>query len=344
MNNTSTTIRDIAKKSGYSVSTVSRVLNNHPDVSAKAKARINEIVDSMGFVPNANAQNLKKVDTQNIGVLVKGISNMLFVPMLEVIQTMVDESGYKGIVEFIDEDADEILKALHLMTECKPKGLIFLGGSSGHFRENFSKIQVPCVLLTNDASQLNFDLLSSVSIDDAKGAECAIQYLLDLGHEHIGIIGGDTAVSSTSYLRYQGCKNAFAKNKMPFDETKQYMVSRYSYNSAYNNTIRLLDKRPETTAIFAFSDVMAIGAIRAVLDKGLKVPEDVSVIGFDHVELSNFYNPKLTTIEQDWYKIADRGVELLINCIQKETVSTHETIPFSLIKGQSASALAKKEI
>lgn len=332
------TIKDIAKKTGYSVSTVSRVLNNHPDVSPEAKARITEVVNSMGFVPNANAQNLKKIDTQNIVILVKGIANMLFVPMMELIQSAISEEGYKGIVEFIDEDSNEITRALQLIIECRPKGIVFLGGSIAHFQEDFSKIAVPCVLLTNDASELGFDNLSSVCIDDVRGAASAVKYLIDLGHRKIGIIGGDIKLSSTSALRHEGCLKAFTEADVPFDEEKSYMVCRYSYASAYKQTKKLLARCPETTAIFAFSDVMAIGTIRGVLDCGLRVPEDISVVGYDRIDLSRYSNPKLSTIEQNWKQIASRGTEILIERIQKETAAVHETIPFSLVKEESASA------
>lgn len=164
------TIKDIAKESGYAVSTVSRALNDHPDVSAETKARIQAVIDAHGFIPNNNAKHLKQTATKSIAIVVKGTSNMLFAPIVERMQDLIKSAGYTDVVYYLDEDSDEVRHALLLCREQKPLGLLFLGGNLSYFRENFSRIRVPSVLVTNPGGALGFPNLSSVSTDDAAAA------------------------------------------------------------------------------------------------------------------------------------------------------------------------------
>ena len=123
------TIKDIARESGYAVSTVSRALNDHPDVSAETKARIQAVIDAHGFIPNNNAKHLKQTATKSIAIVVKGTSNMLFAPIVERMQDLIKSAGYTDVVYYLDEDSDEVRHALLLCREQKPLGLLFLGGN-----------------------------------------------------------------------------------------------------------------------------------------------------------------------------------------------------------------------
>lgn len=148
------TIKDIARESGYSVSTVSRVLNNRNDVSPDARKKIEEVVAKFNFVPNNNAKHLKQNNSKAIGVLVKGISNMLFASVVEEIQRMIEKTEYTLVVSYLDEDADEVEQAILLCRERKPLGLLFLGGNPEYFHREFSGVDVPCVLVTNRANEM----------------------------------------------------------------------------------------------------------------------------------------------------------------------------------------------
>ena len=198
------TIKDLAKKTGYSVATISRVLNNHPSVSDKAREEISRAVEESGFQLNNNAKQLKQ-HANSILVVVKGTSNELFGQMLEVIQNLIDQSRYPVHVDYMDEDSNEVLRAVQLCREKKPLGILFLGGSCQNFLNDFGKIDIPCVLVSNDASGLPFENLSSVSTDDQQAARCAMDSLVALGHRKFVIVGGDRAISDTSRLRYEGC-------------------------------------------------------------------------------------------------------------------------------------------
>lgn len=333
------TIKDIAKESGYSVSTVSRVLNNRRDVSPEAKKKIEEIVAANHFIPNNNAKRLKQTVSKTIVVLVKGTSNMLFASIVEEIQTMMENTKYHLSVSYIDEDADEVERALTLCRERNPLGFLFLGGNMEYFEERFEKVGVPCVLVTNQGKELPFSNLSSVATDDVAAAKCAIDYLFSQGHIRIGIIGGDRKLSHTSHQRYLGCVESFREHGMEFEE-KYYSQSRFSYDSSYRSMQRLIEKAEDITAVFAMSDVSAIGAIRALRDMGKNVPEDISVMGFDGITLAEYYNPKLTTIQQQYKKLAARSVEILLNAIELKASSIHEVVSFKLIEGESVKNLS----
>ena len=195
------TIVDIAKEAGYSVSTVSRVLNGRRDVSEEARDRIMRIVEAYQFVPNNNAKHLKQTVSQSILILVKGTSNMLFTNIIEVIQDTIEGSDYSLRVHYLDEDADEVKEAVRMCREHKPMGILFLGGNIQYFHEEFELVNVPCVLVTDRADKLGFRNLASVSTDDMAAAEMAVDYLFDHGHRDIAVIGGDMALSSPSKYR-----------------------------------------------------------------------------------------------------------------------------------------------
>ena len=323
------TIKDLAEKSGYSVATVSRVLNNHPNVSDKAREEINRLVKESGFQINTNAQQLKQ-HANSILVVVKGTSNEMFAEMIETIQAQIAKTSYPLYVDYMDEDSNEVLRAVQLCREKKPLGILFLGGNSQNFIRDFGKIEIPCVLVSNDASGLPFDNLSSVSTDDRQAARCAIDSLIAMGHRKFVIVGGDREVSDTSRLRYEGCLQSFRKHGIAYDEELDYQDVRFSYQDGYNATQQLIANDRQFTALFAIADVMAIGAIRALHNNGLLVPKDVSVMGFDGLNLGSFLVPQLSTVIQSTRTMAQRSVEILIHQIEHGAHACHEAVPYAL--------------
>ena len=260
------TIKDLAKLSGYSLGTVSRVLNNQPNVSEQARKTILALVEEHGFERNASAQLLKQQRTKSVLIIVKGTSNEMFAAMVEKLQSLFADTDHPVIADFIDEDENEVKRAVQLCRERKPSGVLFLGGTNENFRKDFDKILVPGVVVTNDAHELRFPNLSSVSTDDCAGASCAVEYLLRSGHRNVVVLGGDRAISDTSAKRYAGCVEAFRKNGLTFDDETMYYTGRYSYEFGYNGMRQALEKTKGLTAVFAMADVIAIGAIRALFD------------------------------------------------------------------------------
>ncbi len=328
------TIKDLAEKTGYSVATISRVLNNHPNVSKKAREEISQAVEESGFQINTNAKQLKQHAT-SILVVVKGTSNEMFSEMVETIQNLVAQTHYPLYVDYMDEDGNEVQRALQLCREKKPMGILFLGGNSQNFIKDFDKIDIPCVLVSNDASGLPFANLSSVCTDDRQAARCAMDSLIALGHRKFVIVGGDRQVSDTSRLRYEGCLQSFQNHGIEYDEELDYRGVRFSYQDGYNATQQLIANGRPFTALFAEADVMAIGAIRALHNNGLRVPRDVSVMGFDGLPLGSFLVPQLSTVIQSAQIMAQRSVEILIERIKHGGQAVHESVPYALYQRES---------
>ena len=335
------TIKDLAAQTGYAVATVSRVLNNHPNVSEKARAVIMEAVEESGFQLNANAKQLKQQHATSILVVVKGTGNELFSELVETIQSQVAGTQYPLFVDYLDEESNEVLRAVQLCREKKPLGILFLGGNSQNFRADFEKIDIPCVVVTNDMSHLEFPNLSSVSIDDREACRCAVDALIAKGHRKIVVVGGERVVSDTGRARYEGCLASMRAHGIAFDEDQDYRAVRFSYEGGYRGTMDLIESGREFTALFAVADVMAIGAIRALRDKGLQVPQDVSVVGFDGLMLGSYLVPQLASVAQPAREMGKRSVEILISQIENEKQAVHERVPFELWERESVMALNK---
>lgn len=339
------TIKDIAQRAGYAVGTVSRVLNGHPDVSDEARERILAVVRETGFQPNGNARHLKQRGSRDIAVIVKGAGNLLFARILEETQARIKAADKTAAVYYLDEEDNEVEQAIRVTRELKPLGIVFLGGNKGNFLGAFDQVKCPCVLVSTRGDELGFPNLSSVSTDDVAGSERAMGFLLDAGHRRVGVIGGESAVVSpelqcnTSQLRLAGCMQACTRRGVPFDPVRQTAQVRYSMEGGYQGANELLDQDPEITALFAMADVMAIGALRAIRDRGLRVPEDVSLVGYDGIEQGSYTVPRLATIRQGADRLARRGVEILLNQIEGPAAAVHEIVPFQLVEGESVRSL-----
>lgn len=329
------TIKDLAAITGYAVGTVSRALNDHPNVSDKARKIILQTAEEYGFQLNVNAKQLKQTSSNTILVIVKGTGNEFFTEMLEYLQPLISRTRYQLVVDYLDEDQNEVIRAVQLCREKKPVGIFFLGGNAKNFTSDFDKIDIPCVEVTNDASALNFHNLSSVTTDDRAAAQCAIDTLVAAGHRKIAIIGGDRNSSDISRLRYEGCLMSFQKHGISFNPEKDYQGVRFSCEDGYKATKQLLKTHRNYTAIFAISDVMAIGAIRALWEAGLRVPEDVSIIGLDGLALGKYLVPQLSTVQQDFRTIALRSVDILMAAIEGGIPAKHETVPFRVQSRES---------
>lgn len=331
------TIKDIAKLSGYSIGTVSRVINDHPDVSAKAKERIEAVIQELHYEPNSNAKMLKQGSNSAITFVVRGYHNIFLQSIFEEMQHSLHEAGEQTSVAYVDENANEVDTAIHLNASMRPKGFIFLGGNLPDFEQKFQEIQVPSILVTNNAQDLGFSNLSSYSTDDEAAAAFAIRYLHDCGHRVIGIIGGEqgNTESQTGYLRMKGCERALLDCDL-IPEQDLYEPCLFSMEAGYEAAKRLIARRQDVTAIFAFADMIAFGVMRAIEDMHLRCPQEISVMGFDGIEYSMYSIPRLTTIRQDINQLAQLAVSnLLLHLHYPQTQAVHEIVPFRLLEGDS---------
>ncbi|MGI5963517.1 MAG: LacI family DNA-binding transcriptional regulator [Lawsonibacter sp.] len=336
------TIRDIARLSGCGVATVSRVLNHSSGVSEGTRQRVLDVIQAQGFQPNKNAKHLKQQAETGVAILVKGSQNMLFASMVEVAQRLLRENGQDAAVYYLDEEANEVSYAACLCRERKPKGILFFGGDLAFFQVGFGQIEVPSVLLTNSARDLNRPNLASVTADDRQAAAQAVEYLAQNGHRCIGLLGGNRSDTQISALRLKGFREAMERLGLAFDEEQQWECCRYSMADGWAAAGRLMDRCPEITAVFAMSDVVAVGAMRAVVDRGGKIPRDLSVVGCDGIPLASYCIPRLTTLGQDAQRLAQRGVELLLMQMERLGVAKHEIIPFVFMEGESVTQFSQE--
>ena len=332
------TIRDIAREAGVSVSTVSRVLTGKPDVSAATGDRVQAVVDRYHFEVNRHAQYLKQVDTCTIGVVVKGRDNVLFATMLELVQTAVVEAGFRTAVRYLDEDDDglEAVEAERLASEFKPRGVIVLGGDLRHegTLQRRVGVEIPAVVLTTQLCCRELPLVSSVSVDDAAAGRMAVAHLIANGHRVIGVISGNPDTSEMSHHRLQGAKDALRDAGLALDG--RVALARYSLESGYQAAIELVGAHPDITALYAMSDLMALGAIRALADLGRRVPDDISVIGHDGIALGSYTLPRLTTLRQPQEEIVRQGLARLLD---DATPAASIIVPVELVPGESVRAL-----
>lgn len=332
------TIKDLARISGYSLGTVSRALNHQPNVSKKARDRILSLAMQYGYEINANAQNLKQQSGNALLVIVKGRVNELFSKLVEQTQRLAAVSDQRLIVDYIDENDNEVRRAIQLCREKKPRGILFFGGTRQNFLDDFEKVTLPAVLVTNTAAGLEFENLSSVTTDDVEAACAGVTLLIRQGHRAIAVIGGDPELSEISDKRLQGCQQAFGDSDA---HMCCYAAARFSFQGGYNAMEQILKEKQNTvTAVFAMSDVMAIGAMRCLYDHKLRIPEDVSVVGFDGLPFGQYYSPKLVTVVQSTEELAKMGYQVLQDAISGKE-ARHVTVPYSLAEGESVSPYPK---
>ena len=329
------TIKEVAKLAGVSVSTVSRVLNNLPDVNPQTRDLVRRVIAENGYVPNATARTLKQTNTNIICVIVKGFQNLFFAPIVEGIQFFIDKTDYIPLVHYIDESADEVAAAVSLVSEKKALGVIFLGGSPSSKTRSIARIKVPCVLATMSARDLDMKNTSSVCVDDFAAAGKAIDYLVARGHRDIAILGGRRLDRDLVWNRFNGARQRLADHGIGFDDSR-YIESKFSFEDAYRATAAALKQENRAfTALFAMSDIMAIGACRAIFDHGLKVPDDVSVIGFDGIQIGRYYNPTLTSVRQPQDEIARRSASLIIQNIKGINIGHNIVLDTEVVAGES---------
>ena len=334
------TIKDIAEKCGVGVSTVSRAINNHPDINTETKAKIMEVIQQNNFTPNDTARNLKRTASKTIAVVAKALDNPLFSKMIRVFEKEINQRRYSYFLQHVDEHEDEVEIALQLVRERKVKGIIFLGGYFANAVEQLAELKVPFVISTISIPPLQKDCIYSyASVHDQKESYRMTQYLLELGHRKIAILGAHEDDESIGKLRLKGYLEAMKDAQVVVDATWiRYMlddIEVYSMKMGYEMTKQLLDEQVDVTAIFAISDVMAVGACKALTQSGKRIPEDISVAGFDGLDVGFFYEPSITTIAQPVEEIAEESIHMLFTMISKKKKVSHKRFEGELLKRES---------
>lgn len=336
------TIKDIAKKCGVGISTVSRAINNHPDINPETKNMIINVIKETGFVPNNSARNLKRIDARSIAVLVKGITNPLFSDMIKVIEEETQKKKYSLVLKHVEYYEDEVDVALELIKEKRLRGIIFLGGYFFHSEEKLEKLTVPYIFSTISTAvseNINRALYSSIAVDDRQESYEMTKHLIELGHRDIAILSAESEINSIGQLRLEGYQDALKEKGIPLNtnliRSVEDEIEHYSMENGYATAKKLIESGEKFTAIFATADMLAVGACRALLEAGKKIPEDVSVAGYDGIDVGKYYNPAITTIKQPVKEMANTTIKLLFDIIAGRKSYEHIIFPANLVVRES---------
>jgi LacI family transcriptional regulator len=334
------TIKDIAKICNVGVSTVSRAINNEPGISDKTKARIMQVVEEFHYVPNNSARNLKMVESNTIALIITGIDNTFFQSMFGAFEVELRKKGYDFLLHAVSWKQDVVTVATELMKEKRLKGMILLGGQMERPEERLDALGIPYVLCTvahsNEYSMANCPW---VGIDDELEGYHAVSYLIEKGHRDIALIAGQKLDNAVSAQRLAGYKRALAEHGIPFrEELVQFAdpdVTDFSPENGYIGVKHLLEKKAEFTAMFCMSDLITVGAYKALDEAGISVPKDCSVIGFDGIELSKYMCPGLTTMHQPREDMVKSSVKLLMKELEQGKKAEQKIYQATLIERDS---------
>ncbi len=335
------TIKDIARISGVAVSTVSRVINNHPDVSPESRDKVMSVIREYNFVPNNSARDLVKTKSDAIGLIVRGYQNTFYTDIIHAIETQLDSSGYTMVMRHIGANDDEINCGAQMQREKRLLGIIFLGGRSDYSPEELSSLTVPFVFctFTNSYGSLASDAYSSVSISDEEEAQKAVNELISRGHKKIAALISETDDHSISQLRYQGYVKALNAAGFEVDDNLVVSCGNFNIHDAYKTMKERLESGVGFTALFSISDNMAMGAMRAVREAGKSIPEDCSIISIDGIDVSEYTAPILSTLSQPRSEMGTQSAKQIIGLIEGTGTHSQLTLPTVLREGASMRSL-----
>jgi len=305
----SSNLKDIAKKLNISVSTVSRVVNNKQYVKPKTREMVVQALNELNYRPNQVARSLKNKITRTIGIMVPDISEDFFAYVIKGVDSVLSKNGYTIVLCDTGENPEKEELYLNLLLEKQIDGVILATVCKEH--KTINKLigyGVPIIFIDNlPKIKSNYD---SVIIDNSKASYIATEHLINLGHKNIGIIVGKLD-ETTGYERLIGYKKALEDNKIDVDE-RLIRVGDFKEKSGHENMKSLLDSNDYLTALYVASSKMTYGAIKAIKEKGLKIPEDISLVGFDIHDISGLISPSITTILQPEEHIGKVAAELMM--------------------------------
>ena len=313
-------IQKIAQLAGVSVATVSRVLNNSDTVKAKNRERVLQAIQESNYQPNLLARQLRTARSYMILVMVSNIANPFCAEVVKGIEEAAEKNGYRILLCNSGSDIERSKSGLRLLTGKMVDGIITM--------DAFTRLPELTTVIGDApwvqcAEYADAGDVSCVGIDDVKAAEHAVGYLAALGRRHIALINHDLNYKYAR-LREQGYKNVLARESLAYQPVEY--ASDLSAAAGKAAMKKLLAMNPRPDAVFAVSDALAAGALRAVEQAGLRVPQDIAVVGFDGTELAEMVSPQLTTVEQPSREIGAHAVALLLNKIENPDARPERTM------------------
>lgn len=335
------TIHDVARDAGVSTATVSRVLSSPQVVAQATRERVLAVVERLGYAPNTAAKSLRTLRTQKILVTVPDISNPFFSQVIRGVEAAAQAAGYSVLLGDTRHDPDREEQYGQMLRRKEADGLVFLGHRLPDSLAEMVEAMGARAPIVNGC-EFSPDLaVSSAHIDNARAAAEATQHLYALGHSRVGVISGPLA-SPISRDRLDGVRDAAARHGEA--ESLAVAVGDFSIESGLEQTLALLQAAPRPTAIFCFSDEMAMGALEAFRRSGLSCPGDISLIGFDDIRYAQYLDPPLTTVSQPMDQIGQEAVRLLLGILTGEASEVlHLTLPHRLVIRASCGPVSKSE-
>src|SRR5579872_4092106 len=332
------TLRDVAQKSGVNVSTVSRALNNSYGVHEDTRKHVFRVAARLNYRANQVARGLVTGRSHSIGLVVSDIRNPFFAEVARGAEDAAYRAGCDLVLCNSDLKAEKQMGYFDSLLAKRVGGIVMnsVAALSHAQQDQLWAAGVPIVLLNRSSVYRRF---SSVLGDNLEGGEIAGNYLIDLGHSNVGHITGPRAHGNLTD-RAKGFLKAFHDRGLP---EPGVVYGEHTFAGGYESARQLLEAGRKITAIFAGNDVLAFGCIRAAIEKGIRIPGDLSIIGFDNVEMSQITNPPLTTIDQPKYEIGEAAIEMLLNMIAKDGTREpeHRVIGVRLIERQSCRKISE---
>lgn len=308
------TMKDVAQRAGVSVATVSHVINNTRFVSDPLRQRVERAMEELDYQPDAVARSLRRRETHTIGLIVPDNSNPFFAEVARGIEDRGFELGYSVILCNSDSKVQKELEYLNVLTSKRVDGIVFIAATArSQHVESLVNSGIPVVIVDRKMPSVRAD---AVLVDNFHGGYEATRHLLDLGHRRIGCIAGPSDLTPSAD-RVAGYRMAL--EEFGVDPDDDLVVRGDYYASSGERAVwRFLELDRPPTAIFACNDLMAIAAMKTLVDNGLRVPQDVAVVGFDDIALASYVNPPLTTVAQPKYEMGTITVDVLLQRVKGE--------------------------
>lgn len=324
----SSTSQDVAKKAGVSVATVSRVLNGSPLVTESVQHKVLHAVKELNYQPNRTAQRLRAGRSQVIGLIIYDIQNPFFTAVVRGIEDVAYRDGYSLILCNSDEDPEKEKLYINVMRSEEVAGVILASASEAAPQvDDLITYNIPVVAVDRQIADKQIDSVLAANIE---GAREAVAYLIKLGHRHIGFVGLPLT-HTPGKERYEGYSLALREHNLKLS-TDLVCIADAKQQGGYEHTRDLLANQPHITALFVANNLMTLGALNAIRERGLKIPDEISVIGFDDMPWASLLQPPLTAVAQPTYELGQRAAELLLGRLkERNKPAVLEHLPTQLI-------------
>ena len=330
---TNVTIKDVAKKAGVSISTVSRVINDSKPVTYEVKQKVLDVIKETGYVPNPLARSLVTKKSQLIGVIIPEVSDSFVSELVNGIEEVAKMYDYDILLANTYSDKEQELKSINLLRAKQVEGIVMMSWKVDEEHLEFiQNCRIPAVYVSKTAR--NYDVYS-VSISNTNATYDMTKYLIDKGHKKISFIMTSEDDTVLEAERYLGFEKAMKDNNLEIDKSLVKNAGT-TYDYGYEKMKEILDEGNVPEAVFVTGDEAAIGALNAICDAGYRVPEDISVAGFNDAKIAAMYRPKLTTVHQPLYDMGAVAIRMVIKMIDKEVLENKKVeLPYRIVERES---------